>query len=77
VLPAGEAIRVKASENTVAAATAKDEAKRRDHAKDGTLRYTFVPFSIKTYWRLGVEADTHLKGYANEGACQCTQILPV
>jgi hypothetical protein len=51
-----------------AAATARDKAKRRDHAKAGAPGYTFVPFSIETYGRLGVEADKLLKDLAKEAA---------
>jgi hypothetical protein len=57
-----------ASKHAAAAATARVKAKRRDHAKDGTPGYTFVPSSIETYGRLGVEADKLLQDLANEVA---------
>jgi hypothetical protein len=68
VHPAGETMRGKASKQAGAAATARDKAKRWDHAKDGTPGYTFVPFSIETYGQLGVEADKLLKDLASEAA---------
>jgi hypothetical protein len=40
------------------------QAKRREHDNDGTLGYTFVPFSIGTYGRQGVE------GIGSAG-CKC------
>jgi hypothetical protein len=39
VHPAGESMRGKASKHAAAAATARNKAKRRDHAKDGTPAY--------------------------------------
>jgi hypothetical protein len=51
VHPAGETMRGKASKQAAAAAIARDKAKLRDHARDGTPRYTFVPFSIETQHR--------------------------
>lgn len=68
VHPAGATMRAMASKQAAAAATARDKAKRRDHAKDGTPGYTFVPFSIETYGRLGVEADKLLKDLAIDAA---------
>jgi hypothetical protein len=56
----------KASKNAATAASAGDKAKWRDHGKDGTQGYTFVPCSIEAYGRLGVEADKVLKDTANE-----------
>jgi hypothetical protein len=68
VHPAGATMRGKASKQAAAAATARDKAKRRDHAKDGTPGYTFVPFSTETYGRLGVEAEGLLKDLATKAA---------
>jgi hypothetical protein len=64
---AGETMRGKASKQA-AAATARDKAKRRDHAKDGAPGYTFVPFSIEAHGRLGVEDDKLLQDLAKEAA---------
>jgi hypothetical protein len=65
---AGETMWGMASNNVAALATAQDKSKRQDHAEHGTLSYTFIPFSIETYWRLGVGADKLLKDLANEAA---------
>jgi hypothetical protein len=64
----GATMRAMAGKHAAAAATARDKAKRRDHAKDGTPDYTFVPFSIESYGRLGVEANKLLKDLSNEAA---------
>jgi hypothetical protein len=69
VHPTGGTMRGKKSKQA-AAATARDKAKRRDHAKDGAPGYTFVPFSIETYGRLGVEADKLLKDLAKRQLAQ-------
>ena len=55
--PAGQTARKKASEQEVAAAAVRDKRMRNDHAHGGKPGYTFVPFSIESYRRLGVEAD--------------------
>ena len=68
VHPAGQTARKKASEQEGAAAAARDKRKRKDHAQDGTPGNTFVPFSIESYGRLGVEADKLLKDLATEAA---------
>lgn len=68
VHPAGATMRGKASKRIGAAATAREQAKRRDHARDGTPGYTFVPFSVETYGRLGPEADKLLRDLATEAA---------
>lgn len=44
----------RASEQQGSAARAQDESKQRDHAAEGTLCYTFVPFSVESQLRLGV-----------------------
>jgi hypothetical protein len=64
VHPAGATMRATASKQPGAGAVARERAKRRDHAKDGTPRYTFVPFSIETYGGQGPEADKLLKDLA-------------
>ena len=68
VHPGGVTKRGIASKRAGAAAESRDKRKRKDHAKDGTPGYTFVPFSIETYGRLGVEADKLLKDLATEAA---------
>lgn len=71
--PASATLRGKASRTPGAAAEARDKAKVRDHAKNGTPGYSFVPFSIETYGRLGAPADKLLKELADvaasTGAC--------
>jgi hypothetical protein len=66
--PAGVIMRTKASKQRADAVVAREQAKRRDHAKDGTPGYTFAPFSIESYGRLGPEADELLKDLATEAA---------
>jgi len=68
VHPGGVTKRGIASKQAGAAAAARDKRKRKDHANDGTPGYTFVPFSVETYGRLGVEADKLLKDLATEAA---------
>ena len=65
-LPVGPISLTNTQEGTAAAA--RDKRKRRDHAHDGTPGYTFVPFSIESYGRLGVEADKLLKDWATWAA---------
>jgi hypothetical protein len=40
-----------------AAATARAKVKRRDHARDVTIAYTFASLRIGTYEKLRAEAD--------------------
>jgi hypothetical protein len=68
VHPAGATARKKASEQPGAAAAERDKRKRKDHGADGTPGYEFVPFSIESYGRLGLEADKLLKDIATEAA---------
>lgn len=66
--PATQTMREKASKEVGAAAKEAEEAKRRDHAKEGTKGFTFVPFAIETYGRLGREAENLLKQWADSAA---------
>ena len=77
--PASDTMRGPASKQIGAAAAARDEAKRNDHAKHGTPGYSFVPFSVESYGCLGKEADKLLKdladGAASTGACERVSYL--
>jgi hypothetical protein len=79
VHPASDTLRGKASKVMGAAAAARDEAKRNDHAKHGTKGYSFVPFSVESYGCLGKEADQLLKdladGAASTGVCERVAFL--
>ena len=65
--PANKTTRAAASKTAGAAAAAREKTKLRDHARDGTPGYSFVPFVIESYGRLGKEAE-QLLGKLADGA---------
>jgi hypothetical protein len=77
--PAMHSVRVKASKTPGAAAEERDKAKKRYHEKNGTPGYSFVPFSIETYGRLGKDAERLLKDMAvraaSTGDCDSVSFL--
>jgi hypothetical protein len=77
VHPASDTMRGKACK--AMAAAQQDEAKRRDHARNGTPGYSFLPFSLKTYGCLGKEADQLMRdladGAVSTGLCERTDYL--
>ena len=66
--PAGQSIREQACKNGGAAAKYRERQKRRDHEKNGTPGYQFIPFSVESYGRLGEDADRLLKDMAERAA---------
>jgi hypothetical protein len=66
--PAMHSVRVKASKTPGAAAEERDKQKRRYHEKNGTPGYSFVPFSVETYGRLGKDAENLLRDMAERAA---------
>ena len=47
---------------------AKGSGKKRDHETHGTPGYTFVPFIVETYGRLGKDAEHLLRELADVAA---------
>ena len=66
--PAAQEYRAAAAKGPGEAAKIRDRQKRNDHAKEGNQGYTFVPFSIETYGRLGKPAEELLKSVADVAA---------
>lgn len=66
--PAMHSVRIKASKTPGAAAEERDKAKKRYHEKNGTPGYSFVPFSVESYGRLGKDAENLLKDMAERAA---------
>jgi hypothetical protein len=66
--PAMHTVRAKASKTPDAAAEERDKAKKRYHEKNGTPGYSFVPFSVETYGRLGKDAEVLLRDMADRAA---------
>ena len=66
--PAGHSYRVGASKTPGAAAEERDKQKRRYHEQNGTPGYSFVPFSVESYGRLGRPAESLLKDMADRAA---------
>lgn len=66
--PCKDTTRAKASKVAGAAAAQKARDKRSTHETEGTPGYTFVPFIVETYGRLGVDAEQLLKELADVAA---------
>lgn len=62
--PAADSYCKAAARQTGAAAAERDQRKVQHHAADGTPGYTFIPFSIETYGKLGKPASELLKDMA-------------
>jgi len=66
--PASQEYRDAACRRPGAAAERRDTKKMNDHAKDGTSGYSFIPFSIESYGRLGKPAEQLLKEVAEKAS---------
>ena len=65
VHPASSSMRSRASREPGITAREAEKKKRHDHGV-GAVGHTFVPFTIETYGRLGVEAVKLLKDWAKQ-----------